>query len=99
VDGQWARSFKKFLEDMGERPEGMSLDRVDNERGYEPGNCRWVSRRGQNRNKRGNRVLEYGGERKLLVEWSEKVGIPYERIRSRLRLGWTVGEALGFESR
>jgi hypothetical protein len=95
----WEGSFKTFLSDMGERLGGMSLERVDNERGYEPGNCRWVGRREQNRNRRGNRVLSYGGREQLLVEWSEQTGLPSERIRSRLRTGWTVGEALGFEVR
>lgn len=47
---RWANSFEAFLEDMGERPAGMTLDRVDNHKGYEPGNCRWATHREQRMN-------------------------------------------------
>lgn len=99
VDDRWALSFVAFLSDMGPRPDGMSLDRIDNELGYGPGNCRWICRREQNRNKRNNRILLYRGREQLLVQWAEETGLASERIRSRLRTGWTVGEALGFDVR
>lgn len=49
---EWRRDFNKFLADMGERPEGTSLDRIDSSKDYEPGNCRWSDRKTQNRNSR-----------------------------------------------
>nr|WP_321985311.1 hypothetical protein [uncultured Lichenicoccus sp.] len=56
VCDRW-NSFQAFLEDMGERPEGLSIDRIDNERGYEPGNCRWADAEAQANNKRQSDVV------------------------------------------
>jgi hypothetical protein len=83
-----------FLADMGERPLGTSLDRIDNNGNYEPGNCRWATRRQQNRNTRSNRRIEFRGESLLLCEWAERLGMKYVTVCARLRKGWPIEKVL-----
>lgn len=96
VCARWRESFEAFIADVGPRPSPSDqLDRENNDRGYEPGNCRWVTRRVQMNNTRRNRVIEFRGERRTLVEWSRVTGIPQELIRARMdRCGWTAERAL-----
>lgn len=94
VCDRWRDSFENFLADMGERPEGTSLDRIDNARGYEPGNCRWASRPEQQRNTSRNHLLTFRGETHSIAEWGEITGISRRTIRTRLRIGWSVEDAL-----
>ena len=86
--------FSNFLEDMGERPEVTTLDRIDSEKGYEPGNCRWATPTEQNRNKRTSVYLELHGILATVEEWSEVCGIHPMTIRSRLRKDADVRKAL-----
>ena len=91
---RWLR-FDAFLEDMGERPDGTTLDRIDNNRGYEPGNCRWLTQKGQNNNLRHNIRVEFNGESLTVAQWSEKSGIPYRTLLDRIKRGkMSVREAL-----
>lgn len=75
--------FMAFLEDMGERPPGLTLDRIDSDGHYEPGNCRWVDRTGQARNRKGSVYIEHDGRRLPLVEWAEIHGLPAATVRAR----------------
>ena len=91
---RWEESFDNFLHDMGERPEGKSLDRIDNSKGYDKENCRWAGIKTQARNKRNNVVIEYNGVSATLPEWSEILGIPYHALYSRVRRNWSVSDLL-----
>lgn len=93
---RWRASFEDFLRDLGPRLPGMTLDRKDPDGNYEPGNCRWATVETQNRNRGGfNVVVEAFGERRLLIEWSEQRGIPYQTLYARLnRHGWSAERAL-----
>jgi hypothetical protein len=83
-DSRW-NDFEAFLSDMGERPQGKTLDRWPNGDGnYEPGNCRWATPTEQSRNRRSNRRIRVYGEELLLVEAAQKYGIPYRLLRDRI---------------
>jgi len=90
---QW-RSFENFLEDMGERPLNMFLDRVDNDGNYCKENTRWATLKEQNRNTRYNRLFTIDGEIKCLAEWCEIYQKPYQTVRWRINHGWSIEEAL-----
>ena len=89
------KSFENFLEDMGIRPDGMSLDRKDNSKGYEPGNCRWATRREQALNCRSNVLITLNGVTKTQSEWSSEYGVDQRKVSNRIRhLGWSAERAL-----
>lgn len=86
--------FENFLEDMGERPEGKTLDRKENDLGYSKDNCQWSTGKVQSRNRSNNHVITHDGKTMCLSEWAERVGIKKTTIRERLRRGWTANDAL-----
>lgn len=81
------RVFVNFLSDMGERPVGTSLDRIDNDRGYEPGNCRWATRSAQDRNTKRNHWVVVNGERMVLTDAARRLGVHSSTLAERLRKG------------
>jgi hypothetical protein len=92
----WRRSFDAFLAHIGPRPSpAHSLDRIDNNRGYMPGNVRWATRKEQQRNMRGNRLLTALGRTAPLVQWAEWMKLPYTTIRQRVVKGWDPLRVLG----
>ena len=88
VYDRWINSFENFLEDMGERPDGMTLERVDNEKGYSPENCVWAGYKTQANNTRANRLIEVDGASKTLAERSRTTGVHSRTITDRISRGW-----------
>lgn len=93
VCDRWRSSFSDFLADMGEKPAGTSLDRIDNERGYEPGNCRWATKDQQMQNTRATRQITYLGRTMGLNAWAKELGCNKESLRIRLAK-WPLEKAM-----
>jgi hypothetical protein len=89
------KSFDGFFEDMGVRPEGKTLDRIDSDLGYCKSNCRWATRIEQSRNRRSSRFLVIDGVSKSIAEWAEEKNAVNEKtIHTRLASGWSDTDAV-----
>jgi len=95
VCARWRCSFENFLADMGPRPSAThSIDRIDNDGHYEPGNCRWATALVQARNSRRNIFLTHNGVTRCVSEWAGVVGIGRRTLEERVRRGWSVQRVL-----
>lgn len=93
VCDRWLK-FENFLEDMGERPKGMTIDRIDNDSDYTSENCRWATLFQQQANKRKTIWLTYKDKTYTVSQWAYLCGCPYKRFWRRLKDGWTLEQAL-----
>jgi hypothetical protein len=92
VCGRWA-DFGAFLADMGERPAGRTIDRIDTNGNYEPGNCRWADAGTQANNKRSNRIIEWDGKSQTLQQWCRQYGLEHSKVSYRIRQGFPIADA------
>lgn len=95
VCDEWKDDFQAFYSYIGPRPgSGYSVDRIDNNGDYEPGNVKWSTKSEQHRNTRQNLIVTYRGESRPLVEWVEELGLNYSAVHQRLvKLGWSAEQA------
>lgn len=86
--------FHVFAQDMGDRPDGYTLDRIDNDKGYSPDNCRWASRKDQQRNRRIAVYVTVGGDRYRAVDLAEQSGLKTDTIVARAAAGLSLEEVM-----
>jgi len=92
---RWRLDFMSFLVDVGSRPsKAHSIDRIDNNAGYFPGNCRWATKSEQTKNRRVTKFIEHNGLTLCLTDWARRIGIGESLLSWRLRMGWSVEQAL-----
>jgi len=99
VQESWHRNARGFIEyietTLGEKPStSHTLDRIDNNKGYEEGNIRWATMREQCNNRKNNLMIAYGGENLSSAQWARRVGINRQVIRNRIARGWSSEKAL-----
>lgn len=87
-------SFECFLFDMGPRPDGLQIERINNNLGYSPENCKWATPLEQSNNKRNNRNISWNGKTLSLSGWARETGLSREAIKSRINEGWPIDRAL-----
>lgn len=90
---RWANSFEAFYEDMGPKPDGMSIDRIDVNGDYCKENCRWADNKTQSRNKRNNRFIEFNGMNMCVTDWARHLGIHNSSLWERLKK-WPIEKSL-----
>lgn len=93
---QWhgPEGFRRFVAYIGNRPHGHTLDRLDNDKGYEPGNVRWATPKQQQNNRRVSKLYTYQGETMNARDWAARFGFGKNTIDARIAAGWSVEEAL-----
>lgn len=89
--------FDNFFADMGEKPASMTIERIDNNAGYEPANCKWADKTEQANNRRSSRNIEWSGSQYTLAELAKKYGIKIGTLWHRLKCGWPIEQAVSVE--
>lgn len=91
--------FDNFLEDMGRRlSDKHSIERRDVNGDYEPGNCYWATIKEQSNNTTRTTLLEYEGKKMSIAQWADELGVPYDRLKTRHKMGWSAPDILRSET-
>lgn len=93
---EWLHDFTKFRDwsfANGFRPE-LTIDRIDNSKGYSPDNCRWVDLKTQANNRTSNKIYTYNGETMTVAQLCDKYGVPRQLVYGRLKYGWSIEDAI-----
>ena len=99
VCDRWLHSFENFFEDMGERPPSKTLDRINNDGNYEPGNCKWATNKEQQNNMHNNNLINFNGKILSVSVWAVNLSIKRNTLNSRLIRGWSINRALSTKAR
>lgn len=91
--------FEKFLSDMGERPAGKTLDRINSNKNYSPSNCKWSTASEQQNNKTNCFYITYKGQTLTISQWSQKTGLSRMCIQHRIKIGWHIDKVIETPSR
>lgn len=94
VCDEWRGSFEAFLADMGFRPEGLQIDRIDTTKGYSRDNCRWVTSKQNNRNRRCTAIVNFEGQQVSVPDLAERFNVELTALYNRLASGWDLQRAL-----
>ncbi len=98
VCGRWQESFSNFIADMGKKPhKSLTIERVDNNKGYSPDNCVWATRSTQVHNRRNSILFTFNNETHCLKEWAKRLNMSYSTVSNRIKRGQSIGEALGID--
>ncbi len=98
VHPSWQVDFELFVDELyaeiGSRPRGAQLDRINNDNGYVPGNLRWATSKENNNNKSNNRIVTAFGRTQTAAQWADEYGIPRQQVSNRLSRGWEPERAV-----